>query len=122
MLAIMSSTRRSGAWTVPRDLHIVAMASDTRLDLTKALLPAGGVVNMRVTAVMASFRVIVSPDVHVINDMHSIMADVGSSADELPPGTVASARTPVIRLTGTAFMSEVKVKVRRREDPLGDED
>jgi hypothetical protein len=27
-----------------------------------------------------------------------------------------------LRLTGTAFMSEVKIKVRRREEPLYEED
>src|SRR5579884_2079100 len=115
MLAIMSSTRRQGRWAVPRDLRVVAMMSDTRLDLTAALLPVGGVVNIELTAVMASCRIIVTPGMNVINDLHSFIADVRSSADELAPDNLASARTPVIRLTGTAFMSEVKVKVRRRE-------
>lgn len=121
MLAIMSSTRRVGPWTVPRDLRVVALMSDTKLDLTKAMLPTGGIVNMHVTAMMASFRLIVSPDVQVINDMHSIMADVGGNADDLPV-RAASGPKPVIRLTGTAFMAEVKVKVRRREDPLPTDD
>jgi hypothetical protein len=118
MLAIMSSTRRVGRWAVPRDLRIVAMMSDTRLDLTTALLPVGGVVNIELTAVMASCRIIVSPGMHVINEMHSFMADVRSSADELAPDNLASAHTPVIRLSGTALMSDVKVKVRRREEPI----
>ncbi|HEX4682537.1 MAG TPA: DUF1707 domain-containing protein [Gemmatimonadaceae bacterium] len=121
MLAVMSSTRRVGRWAVPRELHVFAMMSDTRLDLTTAMLPIGGVVTIDVTAVMASFRIIASPDMHVINDMHSIMSDVRNSADELPPGSMASARTPVIRVTGTAFMSEVKIKIRRREEPYGDD-
>lgn len=123
LLAFMSSTRRVGRWAVPRDLRVVAVMSDTRLDLTTALLPVGGVVTIELSALMASCRIIVAPGVHVINDMHSFMADVRSSADEFPPENLASARTPVIRLTGTAFMSDVKVKVRRREEPiLEDED
>jgi hypothetical protein len=121
MLAIMSSTRRVGRWTVPRELRVFAMMADTRLDLTTAMLPIGGIVNIELTAVMASFRIIVTPDMHVINDMHSIMSDVRNSADEVPSGSMASARTPVIRVTGTALMSEVKIKVRRREEPYGDE-
>jgi hypothetical protein len=119
LVAFMSSTRRVGRWAVPRDLRFIAMMSDSKLDLTSAALPVGGVVNIELTAVMASVRIIVPPDMRVINDMHSIMSDVGSSADEVDSG---SGMSPVIRLTGTAFMGDVKVKVRRREEPLTDDD
>jgi hypothetical protein len=119
LVAFMSSTRRVGRWAVPRDLRFIALMSDSRLDLTNAALPVGGVVNIDVTAIMASVRIIVPPGMRVINEMHSVMADVGSSADELDSGIGGHA--PVIRLTGTAFMAEMKVKVRRREEPLDDE-
>jgi hypothetical protein len=71
---------------------------------------------------MASFKVIVPPGMRVVNDLHSIMSDVGSAAEDPLPGELTSARVPVLRLTGTAFMSEVKIKVRRREEPLYEED
>lgn len=123
LLAIMSTTRRSGRWAVPRDLRIVALMSDTKLDMTSAALPVGGVVNIDLTAVMASFKIIVPPGVRVVNEMHSVMADVRSSADELLPDTPMRPTTPLIRLVGTALMADVKVKVRRREEPyLDDED
>jgi hypothetical protein len=122
MLAIMSSTKRVGRWTVPRDLSVFAMMSDTKIDLTRASLPAGGIVNLDMTTVMASFKVIVPPGMRVVNDLHSIMSDVGSAAEDPLPGELTSARVPVLRLTGTAFMSEVKIKVRRREEPLYEED
>lgn len=121
MLAFMSSTRRVGRWAVPRDLRVVAVMSDTRLDLTAAMLPVGGVVNIDLSAIMASCRIIVSPEMHVINELHSFMADVRNSADEIAPPDVASARAPVVRLTGIALMSEVRVKVRRREEPIDDD-
>jgi hypothetical protein len=44
------------------------------------------------------------------------MADVRSSADELGVDGITNPMTPVIRLCGMAFMAEVKVKVRRREE------
>jgi hypothetical protein len=119
LVAFMSSTRRVGRWAVPRDLRLVAVMSDSKLDLTNAALPVGGIVNIEITAVMASVRVIVPPGMRVINEIHSVMADVGSNADELDNGTGTS---PVIRLTGTAFMAEMKVKVRRREEPVFDDD
>jgi hypothetical protein len=122
MLAIMSSTRRTGRWAVPRELSILAVMSDTKIDLTTAALPMGGIVTIELTAVMASFRLIVPPDVRVVNEMHSFMADVRSSADEVLSDALIRQGTPIIRLTGTALMAEVKVKVRRREQPLEDDE
>lgn len=119
LVAFMSSTRRVGRWAVPRDLRFVAVMSDSKLDLTHAALPVGGVVNIELTVFMASVRIIVPPGMRVINEMHSFLADVGSSADELDTGGTPS---PVIRLTGTAFMSDMKVKVRRREEPVFDDE
>lgn len=121
LLAIMSSTRRVGRWAVPRDLRMFALMSDTKIDLTNAALPVGGVVNMEITGIMAAVKIIVPPGMRVINEMHSFMADVRSGADEIDAdGNVG--RGPVIRLTGTAFMAEVKVKVRRREEPVYEDD
>jgi hypothetical protein len=117
MLAIMSSTRRSGRWSVPRELRIVALMSDTKIDLTSAVLPVGGFVDIDLSCVMASFRLIVPPEVRVVNEMHSIMADVRSSADELLPDPTRRSTAPVVRLRGTALMADVKIKVRRREEP-----
>src|SRR4051812_10749827 len=48
LVAFMSSTRRVGRWAVPRDLDMFAMMSDSRIDLTNAALPVGGVVNIHI--------------------------------------------------------------------------
>jgi hypothetical protein len=120
--AIMSNTRRVGRWAVPRDLRMLAVMTDSRLDLTNAALPVGGVVNIDLTAVMASIKIIVPPGMRVINEMHSFMAEVSSAADELDSDGVTVPGSPVIRITGTAIMTELKVTVRRREEPVyGDE-
>ena len=122
VLAIMSSTRRVGRWAVPRNLDIVAVMSDTKIDLTSAVLPPG-VVDIEVHAVMAAFKLIVPPNVQVINEMHSFMADVRSRAHEIAPvGVPARADTTIIRLTGLALMADVKVVVRHREDIGFDDD
>jgi hypothetical protein len=119
LVAFMSSTRRVGRWAVPRDLRFIAMMADSKIDLTSAALPIGGVVNIEITAVMASVRIIVPPGMRVINEMHSFLSDVGSSADEVDNGR---GNSPVVRLTGTAFMADMKVKVRRREEPVFDDE
>ena len=58
----------------------------------------------------------------VINEMHAIMASVTSKAHEMDPPGSQRASGPVIRLTGTAFMAEVKVVVRKVESADDDDD
>jgi hypothetical protein len=120
LLSLMSSTRRVGRWAVPQRLEVVAIMSDTKLDFTHASMP-DGMVTVHMRAIMASCKLVVPPNVRVINETHSVMSNVRSRADELHADG-ASADAPVIRLTGVAFMSDVRVVVRRREEPVYDDD
>ena len=118
ILAFMSSTRRVGRWLVPPRLDIVAIMSDTKLDFTHAAMP-GSVIDVHVRAVMASCKLVVPPNVRVINETHALMANVRSRASEVLPGDApASTEAPVIRLTGYALMSDVNIVVRRLEEPV----
>jgi len=117
LLAIMGESRRTGRWLVPSELRVVSLMSDTRLDLTQAVM-ASGVAEIHLTAMWSSCRLIVPPGMRVINEMHAVMASVTSSADEMDPPGVTRTNAPTIRLTGTALMAEVKVTVRRKEDPV----
>ena len=118
ILAVMSESRRTGRWQVPSRVDVVSLMADTRIDLTHAVMPPGGA-EFHVRSVWASCKIIVPPEMRVINEMHAIMASVVSKADEMdPPGT--SRHGPTLRLTGTALMAEVKVVVRRREDALAE--
>lgn len=120
LLSIMSSTRRVGRWVAPRELDILAIMSDTKIDLANAVLPIGGVVDIDVSAVMASLSISVPPGMRVVNELHSVMSDVRSDADEVGiPGTPSS--MPVVRLRGMVFMGNLRVRVRRREDPVHDD-
>ncbi|MEO7087086.1 MAG: LiaF domain-containing protein [Gemmatimonadaceae bacterium] len=122
VLAIMSSTRRVGRWAVPQELDVLAVMSDTKIDMTNALLPPG-VIDVNVRAVMCAFKLIVPPNVQVVNEMHSFMADVRSKADGFSPsGLPARANASIIRLTGLALMAEVKVIVGHRDDAIFDDD
>ncbi len=122
LLALMSHTRRVGRWAVPQHLDIVAIMSDTRIDLTRASLPPG-IVDIGLRVVMASFKLVVPPNMRVINETHAIMATVRSRADELlPEDAPASPNAPIIRLRGVVVMADVNVVVRRREDPMYDDD
>jgi hypothetical protein len=116
LLAVMSESRRTGRWLVPQRLDVVAVMADTKIDLTNAVMPAGGA-EFHVRSLWAACKIIVPPEMRVINEMHAIMASVVSKADEME-AEGAKRHGPTLRLTGTAFMAEVKVVVRRREDAL----
>ena len=120
LLAIMGESRRTGRWLVPGELRVVSLMSDTRLDLTQAVM-ATGTSEIHLSVVWSACRLIVPPGMRVINEMHAIMSSVTSSADEMDPPGSSRTDAPTIRLTGTALMAEVKVVVRRREDPIEEE-
>jgi len=116
ILSFMSSTRKVGRWALPRELELKAIMSDTKIDLTQAVLTDPSVV-VEVRAIMASLKIVVPPGMRVVVDTNSIMSNVESRADDFaPPDLPATTNAPVVRLTGYAFMSDVQVVVRRRED------
>lgn len=119
IVSIMGESRRMGRWQVPQHLDVVSVMSDTKIDLTQAVMPAG-VVDIDMRVVWAACKVVVPPGMRVINEMHAIMASVHSRAEDAP-GTNSSF-APTIRLTGLALMAEVKVVVRRREDPISEDE
>ncbi|HEY2162443.1 MAG TPA: DUF1707 domain-containing protein [Gemmatimonadaceae bacterium] len=120
LLAVMSESKRTGRWLVPRQLDVVALMADTKIDLTSAVMPPGGA-EFHVRSFWAACKIIVPPEMRVINEMHAIMASVVSKADEMD-AEGAKRHGPTLRLTGIAFMAEVKVVVRRREDALIEQD
>jgi hypothetical protein len=115
ILSIMGEARRLGRWQVPQRLEVVSIMSDTQIDLTRAVMPPG-IVEIDMSVIWSACKLIVQPGMRVINEMHAIMGSVQSTPDEGGAETEA-AYAPTIRLTGFALMSEVKVVVRRREDP-----
>ena len=120
MLAIMGETKRVGRWRVPRQLDVLSIMSDTKLDLTQAVV-GPGITDIHVRAFWSACKIVVPPNMRVINEMHAVMASVMSKAHEMDaPG--ARSTGPVIRLTGTALMAEVKVVVRKVESVYDDDD
>jgi hypothetical protein len=120
ILSIMGESRRMGRWQVPQRLDVVSIMSDTKIDLTQAVMPAG-VVEIDMRVVWAACKVVVPPGMRVINEVHAIMASVHSKADDAEQ-VRGESFVPTIRLTGIALMAEVKVVVRRREDPISDDE
>jgi hypothetical protein len=105
--AIMSSTERTGQWTLPHRLAVRAVMSELRLDLRYASLPPAGEIELN--TVMANVRIIVPPELGVECDVSAFMATVRNEASASQwPGA------PVLYVTGSAVMSEVRIQVKSR--------
>ena len=107
LVGIMSESRRQGAWRVPQRLKIVAVMSSMRIDLRYAVIPAGCTIEVR--AIMANVAIIAPPGMLVDFDVSPVMGSTRNDASRVPaPGYW----TPHVRVSGTAIMSEVRVRVR----------
>lgn len=104
--SIFSSQSRRGIWSVPRNLALFALFSDTTIDLTQATLPKD-IVEIDVSVVFASLRIVVPAGLRVVNRISAFAANVESEAAlDLAPMIPGS---PVIRLSGSATFANVEI-------------
>lgn len=105
-VAIMSSTSRSGAWTVPPRLEARAVFADAKIDLTKAILP-GEIIDIHVRLFGANMEIIVPAHLRVVNRVGAFLANVETSPSlDLAPMVPGS---PVVRITGYATMANLEI-------------
>jgi hypothetical protein len=108
IVGFMSETRRNGPWRVPQRLTIRAIMCDMKIDLRYAAIPPG--CSIEVKAVMANVSFIAPPGMVVDFNVDPVMASARSDADG---GTMAGHGPAHVRISGTAIMSEVRVRMRR---------
>lgn len=111
IVSIMAETKRRGLWRPARHLDIWSIMSDTRLDLTEAML-ASGVTEIHLHGLMCAVKVTVPSGVRVVVQPAAFMSTVSDEPYDQPR---VGSGAPVIRITGTLIMSELKVRVRTRE-------
>jgi hypothetical protein len=107
-LAVFSSIKRSGVWTLSRRFRVAAIMAEAKLDLREARLGAGQSV-IEVFAFWASIELIVPPGIWIDVQDSSLMGDVSwdSAANRHLPKNA-----PSILVRGSVIMSSVNVKVR----------
>ena len=108
LIAIMSGVVRRGRWNVPKKLDVFAFMGGVELDMQDARL--GQETHINVIAFMGGAEIKVPADVRVECDG---MAFMGGFEDRSSEPAYSSVHTPVIRITGFAFMGGVEVKVTR---------
>jgi hypothetical protein len=116
IFAVMSETSRRGPWPVPQRLDLLAVMSDTTIDLTQATLPSG-IIDIHIRSVCAAVKIVVPPGLQVVNRLSCLMGSVHGEGEPNEAGDQGGGWTQgtVIRLSGWALMAEVRTKVRRRE-------
>jgi len=120
MFSVMSESSRRGAWLVPQRLDLLALMSDTTIDLTQATLPTG-IIDIHLRSMWAAVKILVPPGLQVVNRVSSVMSSVhgGGEPNDSEPRDRAEPggwrQGTVIRRSGWALMAEVQTKVRRRE-------
>jgi hypothetical protein len=106
-IAVMSETKRSGAWQVGPTHAAFALMGSVVLDLRQALFSTREVV-VNASTIMGSVDVVVNPFTHVICDGVGIMGDFSESRSKTP--LEATPDSPVVRVKGLALMGAVNVK------------
>jgi hypothetical protein len=108
IVAIMGGAGRQGAWTAPRQMHVVAIMGGSVLDFREARMGTG-VTEIVVLAVMGGVHIIVPPELAVETHGAAIMGGF-EHVDRQPPED--DPERPVLRVHGFALMGGVAVETR----------
>ena len=104
--AVLSSFDRSGAWTVPRELKVLAMLGTANLDFRQATFVEREVV-VTINAFLGGATVTVGPDTEVVIEGSGFLGSYGA-----PSGLVNAkldAQSPTVRVRGRAVLGGVNV-------------
>lgn len=106
-VAWWSNIKREGEWTLPRIFRSFTFMGNVEIDLRQAHLGAG-TSEMEVNCVMGSITITVPPEIRVLCDGHGMLGsfDVVREGNTTPPPDA-----PTVRITGTAYMGSIEIKV-----------
>ena len=108
VLAVMSGVKRSGSWTPPRHMNVLAVMGGAELDFRRARFPPG-VTSLHAVAVMGGVHVVVPPGLRVESAGVPLMGGFDRVDQD---GDGESFPDAVLRIRGVACMGGVEVEVR----------
>jgi hypothetical protein len=106
-VAFLSHVAREGDWILPRTFRGVAFMGNVELDLTRARV-GPGTSHIEMVAVMGSVTVLMPPDLLVECEGDPLL---GSFEIKRQVESTAAPDAPLVRISGTAFMGSVEVKI-----------
>jgi hypothetical protein len=120
VVAFFASVSRGADWVLPQHLRIAAALGNVELNLTRAQI-GPGTSEIRVISVMGNVEITIPPGVRVDCDGEPLL---GVFEVKQGPGAPLPADAPTLRITGSAILGCVEVRVRRSDGllPAGDED
>ncbi|MGN0063276.1 MAG: DUF1707 domain-containing protein [Nocardioides sp.] len=111
--AVMSETKRQGAWVVPARHTAFSLMGSVVLDLREATFSATET-EIVANSIMGEVQIIVDEHTHVVVDGTPIMGEFVQGKDKVP--SQVTANSPTVRVTGMALMASVNVQ---RQPPPG---
>lgn len=102
-----SGVKRDGEWILPRSFRAFACMGHIELNLTHARM-GSGITEMELNCLMGGIDVIVPPDIRVLCDGEAM----GGSFEVTREGnTTPHPDAPTLRISGTAYLGAVSIKV-----------
>jgi len=106
-VAVLSNMRRDADWVLPRLFRIFAFFGNSEIDLTKVLL-APGTSEIEIRCILSNVQIIAPPDLRIESEVDAIL---GSAEVQRQITTPAPADAPVVRITGSAFLGSIEIKI-----------
>lgn len=106
-VAILSSLRRDADWILPRLFRVFTFWGNAEIDLTRALL-APGTSEIEIRCIMGNVEIVVPPDLRVESEVDAVL---GSAEVQRQIPSTTSPDAPTVRITGSAFMGSIEIKV-----------
>lgn len=105
LVGLLGGVERSGVWTVPRNLTLVAVFGGVELDFRECTFPPG-VTTITAYTCFGGVEMKLPEHVRVINDAAGILGEVSSKhqAKDLPPDA------PVVKVKGIGVLGEVEIR------------
>jgi hypothetical protein len=124
LLAILGGARRSGEWTPPELLHVIAIMGGVELDFRRALL-APGMTEVHVFAVMGGVTLTIPRELDVEVTASALLGGVGQqssstdgvavdapwSAADLPRQEAGPEPRRLLVVSGMAVMGGITIRV-----------
>ena len=118
IVSFFSSNERTGHWTLPRRIRVLAIMGHVQLDLRDAEIGIG-VSIIEAVAVLGNIEIIVPPHVAVECDGDALVGPFTLKYEGAANTSRADAER-VVRITGTAYAASVEVQVKPHDEPLLD--
>lgn len=104
---IMGGSTRTGRWTVPREIRVIALMGGTDIDFTDAEFRAQNI-TVKVLCVMGGVDIKVPENVNVVTKAFCVMGGLDNNTP-----SIADRQAPTITVEGFVLMGGVDIDIKR---------